>query len=58
MSLSGHLLLVVIVRFALCGAIELQHGVNADFPDALGDTSPFVKGGVKVSQHGGAKGDH
>jgi hypothetical protein len=31
----GHLLLIL-VSLGLGGAIQLQHGVDADFPDSLG----------------------
>jgi|SRR5215472_85233 len=33
--------MVVIVRFALNGAVELEHGVDTDFPDSLWDRSPL-----------------
>ena len=33
--------MVVIIRFALDSAVELEHGVDADFPDSLRDRSPL-----------------
>src|SRR6516164_4395925 len=41
MPLSGALLVTVVVRFALKVAVELEHGVNAYFPDPLRDPSPL-----------------
>ena len=35
--LAGHLLLILLRGFTLGSAIELQDGVDADFPDPLGD---------------------
>jgi hypothetical protein len=32
---------VVVFRFALDSAAELEHGVGADFPDSLRDGSPL-----------------
>jgi hypothetical protein len=32
---------VVVIRFALDSAVELEHGVDADFPDPLRDRSPL-----------------
>ena len=37
--LAGHLLVVVVSGFALSGAVESQDGVDANFPDSLGDWS-------------------
>jgi len=32
---------VVVIRLALDSAVELEHGVDADFPDSLRDRSPL-----------------
>src|SRR4051812_24657252 len=37
MPLSGHLLVTLVSGFALGGAIELEDGVDADFPNSLGE---------------------
>jgi hypothetical protein len=34
---AGHLLVVLVSGFALSGAVESQDGVDANFPDSLGD---------------------
>jgi hypothetical protein len=39
---AGHLLVAVFIRFALGGAVELENGIDADFPDWLRDASPLV----------------
>jgi hypothetical protein len=31
----------VVIGLALNGAVELEHGVDADFPDSLGTVSPL-----------------
>ena len=33
--------MVVVIRFALDSAVELEYGVDADFPDSLRDGSPL-----------------
>ena len=33
--------MVIVIRFALDSAVELEHGVDADFPDSLRDGSPL-----------------
>ena len=33
--------MVVVIRFAPDSAVELEHGVDADFPDSLRDGSPL-----------------
>ena len=33
--------MVVVIRFVLDSAVELEHGVDADFPDSLLDRSPL-----------------
>ena len=33
--------MVVVIPFALDSAVELEHGVDADFPDSLRDGSPL-----------------
>jgi len=37
MPLAAHLLLILVRGFALGCAIELQNGVDTDFPDSLGE---------------------
>ena len=37
MPLSGHPRVPLIIRFTFDGSIEFEHGVDADFPDALRD---------------------
>jgi hypothetical protein len=37
MPLAGHLLVHLVVRFAFGSPIELEHGVDADFPGSLLD---------------------
>ncbi len=39
MPLAGHLLLILVRGFAFGGAIELQDGVDTNFPDSLGEGS-------------------
>ena len=36
--LAGHLLLILVRSFAFGCAIELQDGVDTDFPDSLGES--------------------
>jgi hypothetical protein len=35
MPLNGRLPLAVVIRCTLCGAVKLDDGVDADFPDSL-----------------------
>jgi hypothetical protein len=35
--LTGHLLVAVVIRCTVCGAVELEDGVDPDFPDSLRD---------------------
>jgi len=38
---AGHLLVAVVIRFAFDSAVQLEHGVDSNFPDSLGDGSLF-----------------
>ena len=43
--LLGHLLMILVRGFPLRGAIELQDGVDTDFPDSLGEGGLLCAGG-------------